>query len=110
MSSEPGTFERVLAEVGQALLPLRDALRSKEEFGAFMLALGWQVDDIPEPLAELGSGLGALLADLRSLLGDGGVNAGGSAAAGGSAVTAEPDLVGRVLSSVQQVVAGVRAI
>ena len=45
--SQPGTFEALLTEVGKALLPLKFALASKENFFAFMLKLGWQADEIP---------------------------------------------------------------
>lgn len=86
--TEAGTFETLLAEVGQALLPLRQALASPEAFAGLLRELGWRSEIIPRPVADLGSGVDALYDGLRGL----------------------PDDVGRALHAVQGVVAGVRAI
>lgn len=69
--SQLGTFEALLTEVGKALLPLKFALTSKENFFAFMLKLGWQADEIPQPLSDLNTGLDTLFASLRKITGDG---------------------------------------
>lgn len=66
-----GTFEALLAEVGKALLPLKFALSSKQSFFGFMLKLGWQADEIPQPLNDLNTSLDNLFARLRKLTGDG---------------------------------------
>ena len=60
--ADRGTFEAIAGEVGQALLPLRDALSSPQSFFAFLQKLGWRADGIPPPLAELGAGLDGNLA------------------------------------------------
>ncbi|RSM79992.1 hypothetical protein DMH04_30805 [Kibdelosporangium aridum] len=105
----PGTFDKLVAEIGQAALPLRDALRSPASFTAFMQKLGWRVDAIPPALAGLGSGLDALTDSLRSLLGDGGLNVGGGLSDGVSA-DFSADKVARALSAVQAVINGIKAI
>ncbi len=108
-----GTLETILAEVGQALLPLRTALRSPERFFAFMLELGWQADDIPQPLRDLGNGLDALVDALTRVLG-GSLNVEGSVRAddegGAAAVAVNADDVARLLQALQKVIAGIRGI
>ncbi|MFA1550095.1 DUF6603 domain-containing protein [Actinomadura chokoriensis] len=108
--AEPGTFDRLVAEIGQALLPLRQALGSTEAFVAFLQELGWRADDIPQPLRDLGTGVETLYDTLRRLLGDGGVNVGGSIGDGGASVDISPDDVARTLRAVQDVVNGIRGI
>ncbi|MEV6911465.1 DUF6603 domain-containing protein [Amycolatopsis sp. NPDC051071] len=108
--AELGTFEKILAEIGQALLPLRTALTSPEEFSGFLRRLGWRAEAIPQPFAELGAQVETLYDALRGLLGDGGINIGGSVGDGGAAVSVSPDDIGRVLGAVQGVVNGIRAI
>jgi hypothetical protein len=66
-----GTFETLLSEVGKALLPLKIAISSPDNFRAFMLKLGWQADDIPQPLQDLGADLDTLFSELRKIVGDG---------------------------------------
>jgi hypothetical protein len=104
-----GSFELVLAEIGQAVLPLREALRTPAACTAFMQKMGWRVDAVPQPLADLGPGLDALHDALRTLLGDGGLNVGGGLSTGIS-VDFSADNVARVLAAVQAVVDGVRGI
>ena len=67
--SDRGTFETILGEIGQALLPLQNAVRSPESFFAFAQKLGWQPGALPKPLEDLGAALEALLETLRKLLG-----------------------------------------
>ncbi|GAA2430339.1 hypothetical protein GCM10010191_49870 [Actinomadura vinacea] len=105
----PGTFERILAEIGQAMLPLREALRSPDAFIAFMQRMGWRVDAIPQPLQALGAELDTLTDALRHLLGDGGLNVGGGPATGVSA-DFSADNVARALGAAQAVVTGIRGI
>jgi hypothetical protein len=111
--SERGTFEAILGEIGQALLPLREALRSPEAFFAFLQKLGWRGDGIPAPLADLGTGLDELFTALRKLLGDelnvgGSVNVGDGGASASASVSA--DDVMRVVNGVKKVVDGIRAL
>ncbi|MGI8329748.1 DUF6603 domain-containing protein [Actinomadura scrupuli] len=110
--AEPGTFETLVAEIGQALLPLRQALASPEAFLALLQKLGWRADDIPQPLRDLGTGVETLYDSLSRLLGDGGLNIDGSlgGAGGGASVQVSPDDVSRALRAVQDVVGGIRAI
>src|SRR5262245_38998967 len=106
-----GTFEAVLGEIGQALLPLRTALRSRQDFFAFMLKLGCQAEHIPQPLSEVRAALDTLFDALRRALGDG-LNVESSVRATDDAAPPDvhPDDVARILQGLQQVVAGVRAI
>jgi hypothetical protein len=113
--AEAGTFEIILGEIGQALLPLRSALRSPESFFALMLKLGWQADAIPQPLQDLGNGLETLFDALRKVLGDDlrvegsvSLDTGGASAGGGASISA--DDIGRVVHAVQQIIGGIRAI
>lgn len=108
---ERGTFETLLGEIGQALLPLREALRSPESFFAFLQKLGWRGDGIPAPLADLGAGLDDLHAALRKLLGDE-LNVGGSVSVGdgGASANVSADDVMRVVNGVRKVVDGIRAL
>ncbi|ANN19113.1 hypothetical protein SD37_28145 [Amycolatopsis orientalis] len=55
-----GTFEKIAAEIGNALVPLRDALGSPSEFTGLLRKLGWSAKVVPQPLADLGAGLEAL--------------------------------------------------
>jgi hypothetical protein len=66
-----GTFEALLAEVGKALLPLKEAVSSPANFVFLMQKLGWQADAIPQPLQDLGAGVDALFSELRKVVGDG---------------------------------------
>jgi hypothetical protein len=108
---EPGTFERILGEIGQALLPLRTAVSSPESFLAFMLKLGWQADDVPQPLKDLGTGLDTLSDALRKLLGDA-LNVEGSVSFGSGTAGANISLddITRAMHAAQQVVGGIRTI
>lgn len=110
--SEPGTFERVLAGIGQALLPLRQALASPAEFSSLLLRLGWVADGIPQPFVDLRAAVETVYDALRGLLGDGGLNVGGSVGDGGASaeVSFHPDDVKRALGAVQALVKGIRAI
>ncbi|MGW3938935.1 DUF6603 domain-containing protein [Streptomyces phaeochromogenes] len=110
--AEHGTFEKLLAELGQAILPLQEALASPTAFIALLQKLGWRADDIPQPLRDLGTAVDTLYAGLRRLLGDGGINVGSDVGDGGAAPsTAVPaDEAARVLAAVQKVVSGIRAI
>jgi hypothetical protein len=108
--AEPGTFEKILGEIGQALLPLREALASPEAFVGFLTKLGWRAEDIPAPLLDVGTGVETLYDELRAMLGDGGLNVGGSVGTDGGSVNISADSVQRTVHAVQQVIAGIRAI
>ncbi|MFE3879179.1 DUF6603 domain-containing protein [Kitasatospora sp. NPDC059146] len=110
--SEPGTFERILAEVGQALLPLRDALAGPAAFAGLLRRLGWSVTDVPQPFVDLRGAVETLYDSLHTLLGDGGLNVDGTVGDGGASAAASfsPDDVQRALGAVQAVVKGIHAI
>ncbi|SMD26932.1 DUF6603 domain-containing protein [Kibdelosporangium aridum] len=78
-----GTVEKIAAEVGKALVPLRDALESPQAFSGLLRELGWSAEVIPQPIADLGAGIETL---------------------------AEADDPARVLHGVQSVINGIRAI
>ena len=105
------TFGTILAEVGKGLLPLRDAVSSPESFIFFMQKLGWQVDAIPQPLQDLGTGIDQLFSELRKIVGnglafDGSVSLGSDSAA----VNVSLDDVMAVAHAVGQVVDGIQAL
>jgi len=113
--TERGTFETLLAEVGQALLPLREALASPEAFVGFLTKLGWHAEDIPQPLVQVGASVEVLYDLLRKILGDGGLNVGGSVAGStddGAAVAIDVSLddIQRGIQAVTDVVDGIKAI
>ncbi len=112
--AEPGTFEKILGEIGSALLPLREALSSPGAFAGLMTRLGWHLEVIPPPVRDLGAGVDALYDQLRDLLGDGGLNVGGSVAGsagpGGVAVDISVDAIGRTGDALTKVINGIRAI
>ncbi|GAA2399809.1 hypothetical protein GCM10010191_03720 [Actinomadura vinacea] len=108
--AETGTFEKLIAELGQALLPLRAPLASTEAFIGLLQELGWQADDIPQPLRDLGPAVETLYDSLRRMLGDGGINLSGSVGEGEASVDVSPDDVARALRAAQDVISGIRAI
>jgi hypothetical protein len=109
MADNPGTLDRVLAEIGQALLPLRDALASPAAFAGLARVLGWTVTDIPPPVRDVATAADTLFDSLTRLLGDGGLNLGG--AVGRPADGAfSPDEAGRTLAAAQKLIGGIRAI
>lgn len=106
-----GTLETLLAEIGQALLPLRTALRSPESFFAFMLELGWQADDIPQPLRDVGTGLDALVDALTRVVGSGlKVEGAAGGEEGGVALAVDADDIARLFQALDRVIGGIRAI
>lgn len=107
--AEQGTFERILAEIGQALLPLRDALSSPDAFIGLLQKLGWRAEGIPQPLRDVGTAVETLYGSLRRLLGDGGLNV-GTGAGGDSATSVSADDVSRAVTAVQAVIKGIQAI
>ncbi len=113
--SDRGTFETILGEIGQALLPLQNAVRSPERFFAFAHKLGWQFDAVPKPLQDLDAALEALLETLRKLLGgtlsiDGAIRSDSDDATSAGGPPVSPDDVVRAVQAVQQIIKGIRAI
>jgi Family of unknown function (DUF6603) len=106
--AEPGTFEKILGAVGEALLPLGSALRSPQRFSALLLALGWEADTMPVPPQSLGAAVDALYDDLSRLLGSG-LNVDGSVR--GKPVQGtefSADDVARAGQAIARVIAGIR--
>ncbi|QDQ09590.1 kelch repeat-containing protein [Streptomyces spectabilis] len=110
--TETGTFDRLVAEVGQALLPLRRALSSTDAFIGLLRELGWTASAVPQPLSALGTDVETLYGSLRRLLGDGGISAEGAPGRAGRAVSADvaAEEAARVLAALQGVVNGIRGI
>jgi hypothetical protein len=110
--AEPGTFERVLGEIGQALLPLQAAFSSPAAFATLAFDLGWRADDIPAPLHDLAAGAEALYDELRKILGDGGVQVGASVGLHGASASVSINAgdVQRVVQALQQLVNGIQAL
>jgi hypothetical protein len=111
--SNRGTFEALLGEIGQALLPLQNAFGSPESFFAFAHKLGWQPDTLPQPLKDLDAAFVTLFDSLRKVLGDtlnidGAVRLDDEAA--GSSPSVSADDITRALQAVQRIMAGIRAI
>src|SRR5262249_36032965 len=106
--AELGTVETLLAEVGKALLPLQVAVSSPGAFFSFMVKLGWQTSDIPQPLQELGTGLDTLFTELRKVVGDGlAVDGSVSLGSGGASATFTADDILRLKQAVEQIVNGI---
>jgi hypothetical protein len=53
----PDSLTALADEMGRLLLPLREAAQSPDRFRALMADLGWQADDIPQPVRDLAGGL-----------------------------------------------------
>ena len=110
--SEPGTVDKLVAEVGQALLPLRRALASTDAFIGLLRELGWTVSAVPQPLSDVGASVETLYDSLRRLLGDGGLNTGGGRGDPDTSAAAEisAEEAARVLAALRGVVNGIRAV
>ncbi|WP_055564266.1 kelch repeat-containing protein [Streptomyces atriruber] len=114
--AEQGTFDKLVAEIGQALLPLREAVASPEAFVGLLNELGWTAAEPPAPLRALGTAVDTLFDSLRRLLGDGGLNEGAPGlrasvpAKSESAADVSADDAARVLAAVQGLVTAIRAI
>ncbi|TDD90405.1 DUF6603 domain-containing protein [Actinomadura rubrisoli] len=108
--TEAGTVATLLAGIGQAMLPLREALASPESFAGLLRRLGWRSETIPQPVKDLGSGVDTLYDALRGLLGDGGINLGGSHSGPLEPPRFSADGIGRVLGATQAVIEGIRGI
>ncbi|WP_409495780.1 DUF6603 domain-containing protein [Amycolatopsis sp. cmx-11-12] len=88
-------MEKLLAEIGRALLPLRDGLSSPQAFAGLLRTLGWRAETIPQPVKAIGSALDTLSDALTRVQGDGSISSGD---------------IGRVIGAVQGVVEGIRGI
>lgn len=56
------TFERIVLELSRALSPLQSMAGSLDEFANFLLTeLGWDVNEIPQPVRDLTSDIGTLV-------------------------------------------------
>src|SRR3954453_16266653 len=113
--AERGTLETILAEVGQALLPLREALASPDAFVGFLTKLGWRAEDIPQPLLQVGQSVEVLYDLLRKIVGDGGLNVGGAVAGStddGAAVAINVSLddIQRRIHAIADVIDGIKAL
>ncbi|GHC68309.1 DUF6603 domain-containing protein [Streptomyces flavofungini] len=116
--AEQGTFDKLATEVGQALLPLRDAIASPQAFVGLLRELGWAVDEPPAPLRALGTSVDTLYNSLRRLLGDGGLNEGAPGVREPAPVKPESttaadvaaDEAARVIAAVQGLVTAIRDI
>jgi hypothetical protein len=64
-SNNNDTLTKVMMELGLVLRPLESALSSPHAFMSFMQKLGWETDDIPQPLEDLGESAIILLSILR---------------------------------------------
>jgi hypothetical protein len=65
--ADRSTFLVLVHEAAKLLTPLRRAISSRNEFITFMARLGWNADDIPQPIQDLGNDLDNLLTQLNSL-------------------------------------------
>ena len=110
--AELGTLERLGAEVGQALLPLREAVATPGDFTGLLHELGWFAPAVPQPLLGLSTSIETLYDALLRLLGDGGLNVGGTPGDPDSAPigSATADEAARVLTALQRLITAIRAI
>ncbi|TDC16679.1 hypothetical protein, partial [Kribbella albertanoniae] len=110
--SELDTVGRLIAGVGQALLPLRTALETAEGFDALLIRLGWPPVQVPAPIRDLGAKVDRLYDNLTRLVGEGGLQVGsapgrepvlnldaGTVAAAVSAVTELVDAISALASA-----------
>ncbi|MCL4298420.1 MAG: hypothetical protein KJ077_21975 [Anaerolineae bacterium] len=88
------TLTILVEEMARLLLPLREAVASPARFVTFMARMGWQVNDIPPPLSNLGSSLDDVFNDLEKVL-DGDL---------------DPATIDRLRTSIVDVFKGIRAI
>lgn len=109
--SSPGTLGILMTEVGRALLPLRNATASPEQFANFMLKLGWPPEAIPAPISDIGKALDTLLQELKQIAGAG-VSIDGSIGPDGASASANISLedVMRVKNAIAQIINGINAI
>ncbi|GJL65131.1 MAG: hypothetical protein NPIRA05_01020 [Nitrospirales bacterium] len=59
------TLSILVEETGNLLMPLREAIASPATFITFMARMGWGVDEIPTPIADLASSLNAVFIALE---------------------------------------------
>jgi hypothetical protein len=62
------TLENIAVEIGKSLQPLRNAISSFEAFKGFILDLGWNVDDIPQPISALISHAQSIESEIQKLI------------------------------------------
>lgn len=62
------TLENIAVEIGKSLQPLRNAISSFDAFKGFILELGWNVDDIPQPISALISHAQSVEAEIQKLI------------------------------------------
>ncbi|HRI34861.1 MAG TPA: hypothetical protein PLD02_13995, partial [Saprospiraceae bacterium] len=66
--SENNTFSKITTEIGFALQPLGRALSSVDLFTSFLRQLGWSVDQIPQPIQDLGNAVSSLISNLELVI------------------------------------------
>jgi hypothetical protein len=54
MAAQNDTLTKIFFELGRVLHPLEDAVSSPQAFATFAQKLGWDVDDVPQPIKDLG--------------------------------------------------------
>lgn len=64
--TDRSTFLALVHEAAKILAPLRKAISSRNEFITFVARLGWNADNIPQPIQDLGNDLDNLLTQLNS--------------------------------------------
>src|SRR5687767_15839330 len=68
MAETKDTFAKIVTELGLVLYPLETALKSPGTFMSFMQRLGWDSNDIPAPLKDLGEAVTRLIDVIRDAM------------------------------------------
>ena len=61
------TLTKIARHFATALIPLKEALRSEDDFVAFMYRLGWNVNSIPSSYLTIGNKITEAFSDLQAL-------------------------------------------
>ncbi|MBI3014511.1 MAG: hypothetical protein HYY65_05495, partial [Candidatus Tectomicrobia bacterium] len=65
------TVHEIAKILGESLLPLKKATSSTNAFRALMLEMGWRIEEIPAPIADLSARITQLEESLAAISGDG---------------------------------------
>ncbi len=67
-NSERDTLTILVEEAARLLMTLREAVSSPERFTTFMARMGWTIENIPQPIMDLSSGLDLVFDGLENVV------------------------------------------